>query len=197
MLLLLSEDHRDHLALLTEVEPPVLEHSVVAEFGRMALELLRRGTSTKTYEGAARKLAVPVDAVQRGVEGLLLLMTESSKHLISEVDFLDSVLSLDLGDEVSQVLLKLYQEHRGQIRSTLHQLPHRLPAYHNLEWRLDVQVGHRLDVQIGHRLDVQVGQLKAEKSCSPPLLFAALGGTLEAALETSKTSHARRILRSL
>lgn len=80
------------------------------------------------------------------------------------MDFLDSVLSLDLGEEVAQILLKvssgmrnrwlahlralglsllrlqLYQEHRGQIRTTLHRLPHKLPAYHNLEWRLDVQV---------------------------------------------------------
>lgn len=36
--------------------------------------------------------------------------------------------------------LQLYQEHQGQIRSALHWLPHKLPAYHNLEWRLDVQV---------------------------------------------------------
>lgn len=33
----------------------VLEPSVVAEFGRIALELLKRGTSTKMYEGAASK----------------------------------------------------------------------------------------------------------------------------------------------
>lgn len=32
-----------------------LELSVVAEFGRIALELLKRGTSTKIYEGAASK----------------------------------------------------------------------------------------------------------------------------------------------
>lgn len=32
-----------------------LKFSVVAEFGRIALELLKRGTSTKMYEGAASK----------------------------------------------------------------------------------------------------------------------------------------------
>lgn len=37
-------------------------------------------------------------------------------------------------------LSQLYLQHRTQIRSILSQLPPTLPAYHNLEWRLDVQV---------------------------------------------------------
>uniref|UniRef100_A0A3Q3WGG3 Uncharacterized protein n=1 Tax=Mola mola TaxID=94237 RepID=A0A3Q3WGG3_MOLML len=135
MLLVLSEDLKEHLAFLPKVDP-----AVVGEYSRIALEFLKRGTSPKIYEGAARKLSAPVDVVQRGVEGLMYLMTESSKYMISEVDFLDSVLVLGFDEELNQILLKLYQQHQSQIRSVLNQLPSNLPAFHNLEWRLDVQV---------------------------------------------------------
>ncbi|XP_030290267.1 COMM domain-containing protein 2 isoform X2 [Sparus aurata] len=101
MLLVLSEDHKEHLAFL-----PKVDTAVVGEFGRIALEFLRRGTSPKIYEGAARKLCVPVEMVHHGVEGLMFLMTESSKHMMSEVDFLDSVLVLGFSEELNQILLQ-------------------------------------------------------------------------------------------
>ncbi|XP_003973826.1 COMM domain-containing protein 2 [Takifugu rubripes] len=199
MLLVLSEDHKEHLALLTKVAP-----SVVAEFGRIALELLKRGTSTKMYEGAARKLGVPVESVQHGIEGLMFLMTESSKHMISEVDFLDSILSLDFGEEVDQILLKLYQEHQSQIRTTLHWLPDKLQTYYNLEWRLDVQLASRsVHQQVVPMVTLHVSLMKGCNSLSSRVLQTDPGtllhiiSTLEAALETMKTSHARRILRNI
>ncbi|MEQ2261499.1 hypothetical protein XENORESO_011207, partial [Xenotaenia resolanae] len=48
MLLVLSEDHKEHLSFLTKVDG-----SVVEEFGRIALEFLKKGTNPKVYEGAA------------------------------------------------------------------------------------------------------------------------------------------------
>ncbi|MBV96017.1 COMM domain-containing protein 2, partial [Eschrichtius robustus] len=88
MLLDLSEEHKEHLAFL-----PQVDSAVVAEFGRIAVEFLRRGSNPKIYEGAAskkgggtalktarrRKLSVSSDTVQHGVEGLIHLLTESSK----------------------------------------------------------------------------------------------------------------------
>ncbi|XP_042271567.1 COMM domain-containing protein 2 isoform X2 [Thunnus albacares] len=148
MLLVLSEDHKEHLAFL-----PKVDAAVVGEFGRIALEFLRRGTSPKIYEGAARKLCVPVEMVQHGVEGLMFLMTESSKHMISEVDFLDSVMVLGFVEELNQILLQLYLQHHNQIRNVLSLLPSNLPAYHNVEWRLDVQVcvfGESFSPSAGH-----------------------------------------------
>lgn len=165
------------------------------------------------------------------------------------MDFLDSILSLDLGEEVAQVLLKvrnqrllqpcalgltppclqLYQEHRGQIRSSLQQLPHKLPAYHNLEWRLDVQVwstqplGLRLCSAAANRpsaLCLQLASRALRQQLVPmvtlhlslksggggvsgsvlqtePSTLLHIISTLEAALESSKSSHARRLLRSV
>ncbi|KAM9384410.1 COMM domain-containing protein 2 [Pholidichthys leucotaenia] len=201
MLLVLSEDHKDHLSFLAKVEP-----TVVGEFGRIALEFLRRGTSPKVYEGAARKLGVPVELVQHGVEGLMFLMTESSKHMISEVDFLDSVLVLGFGEELNQMLLQLYLQHHGQVRTILSQLPSTLPAYHNLEWRLDVQLASR---SFRHQvIPMMTIRLLLTRGCgssdhisrvlqTDPSTLLHLISTLEAALAAMKTSHARRILRNI
>lgn len=84
---------------------------VVGEFGRIAVEFLKKGSNPKIYEGAAReyttgnvcllkfmswcwclfidfvicvvgKLNVSSETVQHGVEGLMYLLTESSKLMV-------------------------------------------------------------------------------------------------------------------
>ncbi|XP_061593416.1 COMM domain-containing protein 2 [Cololabis saira] len=198
MLLVLSEDHKEHLSFLPEVEP-----SVVGEFGRIALEFLRRGSSPKIYEGAARKLGVAVEMVQHGVEGLMFLMAESSKHMISEVDFMDSVLVLGFSEELNQILLQLYQQHHGQIRSILSQLVPSQPAYHNLEWRLDVQLASRsIRQQVVPMVTMRLLLTGSQEGVgrvlqTDPSTLLHLISTLEAALAAMKTSHARRILRNI
>ncbi|KAF7203786.1 COMM domain-containing protein 2 [Nothobranchius furzeri] len=198
MLLVLSEDHKEHLSFL-----PTVETSVVKEFGRIALEFLRRGTSAKIYEAAARKLCVSMETVQKGVEGLVFLLTESSKHLLSEVDFLDSVLVLGFSEELNQFLLQLYQQHHSQIRSILNQLVHSQPAYHNLEWRLDVQLASRSVRQqvvptVTTRLQLTSGsELSSRVLQIDPSTLLHIISSLEAALAAVKTGHARRILRNI
>ncbi|XP_013872886.1 COMM domain-containing protein 2 [Austrofundulus limnaeus] len=195
MLLVLTEEQKDHLHFLQTVEP-----SVVEEFGRIALEFLRRGTSPKTYEGAARKLCVPVETVQRGVEGLVFLLMESSKHVISDVDFLDSVLVLGLSEELNRFLLQLYRDHHSQIRTILNQLVCSQPAYQNLEWRLDVQLASRsLRQQV---VPTVTTRLLLSDSSSwvlqvDPRTLLHLISSLEAALAAVKSSHTRRILRNI
>ncbi|XP_061050558.1 COMM domain-containing protein 2 isoform X4 [Eubalaena glacialis] len=148
MLLDLSEEHKEHLAFL-----PQVDSAVVAEFGRIAVEFLRRGSNPKIYEGAAskkgggtalktarrRRLSVSSDTVQHGVEGLIHLLTESSKLMISELDFQDSVFVLGFSEELNKLLLRLYLDNRKEIRTILSELAPDLPSYHSLEWRLDVQ----------------------------------------------------------
>ncbi|KAF3691395.1 COMM domain-containing protein 2 [Channa argus] len=202
MLLVLSEGHKEHLAFLTKVDT-----SVVAEFGRIVLQFLRKGSSPKIYEGAARKLCVPVEMVQCGVEGLMFLMTESSKHMISEVDFLDSVLVLGFDDELNQILLQLYLQHNNQIRSILSQLPSNLPAFHNLEWRLDVQLASRsVHQQVIPMLTIHLhltrgcgshGDHSSRVLQTDPSTLLHLISTLDVALATMKSSHSRRLLRNI
>ncbi|XP_037326098.1 COMM domain-containing protein 2 [Pungitius pungitius] len=202
MLLVLSEEHKEHLSFL-----PRVDSAVVGEFGRIALEFLRRGSSPKIYEGAARKLCVPVETVQHGVEGLMYLMTESSKHMISKVDFLDSVLVLGFGEELNQILLQLYLQNHSEIRSILSELPSNLPAYHNLEWRLDVQLASRaIRQQVIPVLTMRLlltggsdspGELSRRVLQTDPGTLLHLISTLEGALAAIKTNHARRIFRNI
>lgn len=145
--------------------------------------------------------------VQHGVEGLMFLMTESSKHMISEVDFMDSVLALGFGEELNQSLLQLYLQHRQQIRSILSQLLCNQPAYHNLEWRLDVQLASRsVHQQIVPMVTMRLlltrtsytdGAHKSLDLQTDPSTLLHIISTLEAALAAMKSSHARRILRNI
>ncbi|CAN9500795.1 unnamed protein product [Ophioblennius macclurei] len=197
MLLPLSEEHRQHLAFLRQVDG-----SVVAEFGRIALEFLRRGSSPKIYEGAARKLSVPVETVQHGVEGLMFLMTESAKHTISEVDFLDSVLVLGLGNDLNQTLLQLYLQHRAEVSSVLKQLSCAPPAYCDLHWRLDVQLASRaLRQQLIPRLTLSLRRTGVTESevvlQADASMLLHLVCTLENALHAARSGRARRFARSI
>ncbi|XP_061538785.1 COMM domain-containing protein 2 isoform X2 [Phycodurus eques] len=202
MLLVLSEEHKEHLTFLTKVDA-----AVVGEFGRIALEFLRRGISPKVYDGAARKLSVPVETVRHGVEALMYLVTQSSKHTLSEVDFVDSVLSLEFGDELNQSLLQLYMQHRGEIRGILSLVPSSMPAYHNLEWRLDVQLASRslrrqaaptlttrLHLTHGHGSGTEVRGRVLRVDLGALLHLISI---LEGALGALKSTHARRILRNI
>ncbi|XP_030229092.1 COMM domain-containing protein 2 isoform X2 [Gadus morhua] len=199
MLLVLSEEYKEHLAFLPQVDP-----AVVFEFGRIAVEFLKRGINSKVYDGAARKLGFPITTVQHGVEGLMFLFTESSKLMITDIDFKDSVMVLGFSTELNEILLQLYVENQTTIRSTLTQLAPSLPSYHNLEWRLDVQLGsrsmrHQVVPVVTMLLNLTMGTSENRRCClqTNPSTLLHLIAVLEAALASMKNNHARRILRNI
>nr|XP_060623719.1 COMM domain-containing protein 2 [Anolis sagrei ordinatus] len=198
MLLVLSEEHKEHLGFL-----PQVESSVVSEFGRIAMEFLRKGTNPKIYEGAARKLNVSSETIQHGVEGLTYLLTESAKLMISEIDFQDSILVLGFPEELNALLLHLYLDNRKEIRSILSELAPKLPSYHNLEWRLDVQLASRnLRQQIKPVVTLKLhlnqnGNQNTQILQTDPATLIHLIQQLEQALGEMKTNHCRRIVRNI
>lgn len=198
MLLVLTEEQKQHLSFLCQVEA-----AVVAEFGRIAVEFLRRGSNPKIYEGASRKLNVSSDTIQHGVEGLTYLLTESSKLMISEIDFQDSVLVLGFSEELNKLLLQLYLDNRKEIRSILNELAPDLPHYHNMEWRLDVQLASRsLRQQIKPSVTLKLhleqnGDPSTQVLQTDPATLLHLIQELEQALGEMKTNHCRRIVRNI
>lgn len=208
MLLVLSEQHKGHLSFLSSVE-----HEVVAEFGRIALDFLRRGTSPKIYDAAARKLGASVEQVQRAVEGLMFLVLESCRHTLSETDFLDSVLVLGFNQDLNNTLLQLYLQQSAQVRPLLAQLAPTLPNYHSLEWRLDVNMSSRalrqqlcplmtlcLCLTRGGAGAGGVGQSAGSERRllqARPATLMHLLSVLEGALDSLKSNHTRRILRNI
>ncbi|CAI9572374.1 unnamed protein product [Staurois parvus] len=177
--------------------------SVVGEFGRIAIEFLRKGSNPKVYEGAARKLEVSSSTIQQAVEGLTYLLTESSKLMVSEIDFQDSVLVLGFPEELNKVLLQLYLDNRKEIRQILSELEPDLPHYHNLEWRLDVQLGSRsLRHQVKPTMTMKL-HLKQNDNVNTsvlqtdPATLIHIIQELEQALAEMKTNHCRRIVRNI
>ncbi|XP_018427880.1 PREDICTED: COMM domain-containing protein 2 isoform X1 [Nanorana parkeri] len=198
MLLVLSDEHREHLRILTQVES-----SVVGEFGRIAIEFLRKGSNPKVYESAARKLEVSGSTIQQAVEGLTYLLTESSKLMVSEIDFQDSVLVLGFPEELNKILLQLYLDNRKEIRQILSELEPDVPHYHNLEWRLDVQLASRslrhqvkptmtMKLHLKQNDDVNTSVLQTD-----PATLIHIIQELEQALAEMKTNHCRRIVRNI
>ncbi|NXH91450.1 COMD2 protein, partial [Edolisoma coerulescens] len=166
------------------------------------------------------KLNIGVDTIQHGVEGLVYLLTESSKLmasipfrkecgdtlrrcLISEVDFQDSIHVLGFSDELNKSLLQLYLDNRKEIRSILGELAPRLPSYHSLEWRLDVQLASRsLRQQIKPAVTMKLHLNQNEDQTAQvlqtdPATLLHLIQQLEQALGEMKMNHCRRIVRNM
>ncbi|XP_052815602.1 COMM domain-containing protein 2-like [Mya arenaria] len=198
MLLMFDEKHKKHLSFLVDIEIIVLQ-----EFCRISLEFIKKGANSKIYESAAKKLGVPADTVQHGVEGLMYLLTESSKLLISEIDFQDSIMTLGFTEETRQELLQQYVDHRREIRSVLSEMAIDLPHYHNLEWRLDVQLASRsLRRQITPTVTMRLETKDGDKTSSQvlqtdPVNLVHLTRCLDDALQEMKSPYCRRIVRNI
>ncbi|XP_057241171.1 COMM domain-containing protein 2 isoform X3 [Malurus melanocephalus] len=149
------------------------------------------------------KLNIGIDTIQHGVEGLAYLLTESSKLMISEVDFQDSIHVLGFSDELNKSLLQLYLDNRKEIRSILGELAPRLPSYHSLEWRLDVQLASRsLRQQIKPAVTMKLHLNQNEDQSAQvlqtdPATLLHLIQQLEQALGEMKMNHCRRIVRNM
>ncbi|NWX16926.1 COMD2 protein, partial [Aegotheles bennettii] len=149
------------------------------------------------------KLNIGVDTVQHGVEGLTYLLTESAKLMISEIDFQDSIRVLGFSDELNKLLLQLYLDNRKEIRSILGELAPKLPSYHSLEWRLDVQLASRsLRQQIKPAVTIKLHLNENEDQTAQvlqtdPATLLHLIQQLEQALGEMKTNHCRRIVRNM
>uniref|UniRef100_A0A8C3U691 COMM domain-containing protein n=1 Tax=Catharus ustulatus TaxID=91951 RepID=A0A8C3U691_CATUS len=223
MLLVLSAEHRAHLGCLPRAggagrdrggsagggpgrAGPGLQRgacslsvlTAVGELGRLALEQLRRGAAPRACETAASE-----SRARHGVEGLVYLLTESSKLMISEVDFQDSIHVLGFSDELNKSLLQLYLDNRKEIRSILGELAPRLPSYHSLEWRLDVQLASRsLRQQIKPAVTMKLHLNQNEDQTAQvlqtdPATLLHLIQQLEQALGEMKMNHCRRIVRNM
>uniref|UniRef100_H0ZMD9 COMM domain containing 2 n=1 Tax=Taeniopygia guttata TaxID=59729 RepID=H0ZMD9_TAEGU len=122
---------------------------------------------------------------------------------ISEVDFQDSIHVLGFSDELNKSLLQLYLDNRKEIRSILGELAPRLPSYHSLEWRLDVQLASRsLRQQIKPVVTMKLHLNQNEDQTAQvlqtdPATLLHLIQQLEQALGEMKMNHCRRIVRNM
>ena len=198
MLLVLNDDQKEHLTLLTDVDV-----EIAREFSRIAVDFIKNGTNTKKYQIAAQKLNLDVKRIRQSIEAIMHILTECSKLQINEIDFQDSIITLGLPDELNECLLQFYLDNQDEIRSVLIDMSLVLPHFENLEWRFDVQLASRmlsyqttpqvmLKFHINNGIDKDVRVLQTD-----PVNLVHMTKVLEEALSEMKTAHCRRIARNI
>ncbi|KAK7089961.1 COMM domain-containing protein 2-like [Littorina saxatilis] len=198
MLLVLEDSHKKHLAFLSQVDV-----DVVREFCRISMEFIRKGSNPKVYQSAAQKLGVEAQTVQHGVEGMMYLLSESSKLMLSEIDFQDSIITLGFSEELCSLLLELYLANRNEIRAILSHMSMDLPHYHSLQWRFDVQIAsrslhHQTTPQVLLKLETKDGEtMDTHLLQTDPVNLLHLTQVLDAALQEMKSPYCRRIARNI
>jgi len=197
MLIVLAQEHKEHLRFLAKVDSGVL-----AEFCRLGMDFIRNGVKTRLYASAAKKLEVPAATVQHAVEAIMYLLLECSKLMISEMDFHDSFLTLGLPEEHNKLLLDTYTEHRDEVRRILDGLSVKLPDYKSLEWRLDVQVASRALKQqaepiVTMKLSLGGHEPAVHALQTDPSTLQHMTSELEQALKEMRTPHYRRVTRGV
>jgi len=123
--------------------------------------------------------------------------------MVSEIEFQDSILVLGFNSEIQAELVKCYLENNHEIRSLLTSLDLGIPHYHNLEWRLDVQIASRSlrrpiepTLLLGLQLQKD-GKINNTVLEADPSNIIHMTEVLDQALQESKSHHCRRIMRSI
>lgn len=198
MLLVLSDDQKEHLALLSNVD-----EEIAKEFCRIAVDFIKNGVNMKKYHTAAQKLSLEARLIRESVEAIMHILSECAKLEINEVDFKDSVLAVGLSQELNDCLLEFYLDNRDEIRGILDDMSLVLPHYDDLEWRFDVQLASRslsyqtvpkimmkFHLKSGVKEDMKVLQ-------TDPVNLLHMTQVLEGALAEIKSAHCRRITRNI
>jgi len=198
-LLVLSKEHKKNLQFVGSVDA-----DVAIEFARISIEFVLKGANQKVYTAAAKKLGNDSKLVQAGVEGLMYLFTEASKRALSEMDFNDSVMMLGFSEELHQKLMQLFMENKDEIRRISGQLGMTLQSYKDVQWRIDAQIASRTLRQHTEPTltmkfdtsDVNSNDVSILLQTDPKTLNR-ITQQLDAALKAVKSSHYRRVTRSI
>lgn len=197
MLLTLRPDHKKHVLFLMEQTPQVLQ-----DFCKLALDYLQKGPNMKLYHAAAQKLEVELDVIKNSVEGLINLLLESCNHKLSNEDFRDSIIALGFSEENEAILSKLYITKKKEISNIIAATGFKIPEYHDLEWRFEVQTASRtllkqvsplitLDLTLKNNENMEHILLQTD-----PVNLLHMAQELEEALKESYSQHTRQVSRA-
>lgn len=199
MLLTLKPDHKKHVLLLTEHTPQVLQ-----DFCKLAVDYLQKGPNIKLYNAAAQKLEVEISVIKNSVEGLIHLLLESCRYKLSLEDFRDSVIALGFSEDQEAILSKLYNAKKDEILDTLTNIGFKLPEYHDMEWRFEVQIASRsLLKQVTPLITLDLSIRDSDKDDNvehvllqtDPVNLLHIVQELEEALQEGRSQHIRRLSR--
>lgn len=194
MLLVLSEEQREHLSLLKQFKP-----EIAREICKTAFEFIKNGINVKKYQTAAQKLDTESKIIQKTVESLMCVVTECTKLSLSMEDFQISIDVLNFSNELVEDLSAMYGESWEQIRKIMKNMALVARHYRDLEWRFDVKVSSRMKKyqttpEILLRFHFFHGETEISNAFQTDIVsLANLTKELEIALNDAKTSRSKKI----
>jgi len=202
MILVFDEKHKNDLSFIERLAPGILN-----EFCKIAIQFIKAGSNKNApniFHGAAQKLGVTREEIQHCVEGLVHLFSESAKHKLSDMDFNDSLLFLELSGELKERLKEHYLSNLDELRAVLSDLSFEPPHYQNLSWRLDLQIASRTQYQqFKPEFLLELTTVDGDDKTQKQFLQADYSNLkhlcteLENALKEAQSGHTRRVVRSI
>lgn len=198
-MLALSDHAREDLALVQSASDEALRI-----LGQGAMRLLKEEGREEVVASVDGVLKVGMEPIQRMVEVLAFIFTESAKLRFSETDFSDSLVSLQFRPSGVAVLKEIFLPAADSIRLRLRETSFRPPHYTDLEWRLDIELGSRtLHRQTNpvwllklHTSDSN-GQSQAQTLQTDAVNLQHLLEELTMALSEQNAGYSRRVMRNI
>ncbi|OQR84465.1 hypothetical protein THRCLA_10824, partial [Thraustotheca clavata] len=139
------------------------------------------------------------------VASLSVVLSDASKKGWSSQELTLSMTELNLTSAQVQVLAMFYERNRDAIKAATAWNPSiGLPAYHDLSWRLDIEIGTRLlhnQARPELTLDLETvsfdGVVQSNVVAADYSMLKTLHATLKDALNEAQSSHCSRIQRYL
>lgn len=176
----------------------------LGDFSKVAVGNIRTGSvNKKAYAKAAEALSVDVATVANAIATISQIFLECSRRKANAADFELSVgAEANLSDEAKTAMSGVYEAHTKAIREELSSMDMSLPHYHNLDWRLDLQLASRCrrnNVKPSFVLELQTtnsdgSEAESVMQCDFANMKHMLD-ELEIALGESKSKHCARIIR--
>eukprot|EP00300_Choanocystis_sp_HF-7_P040785 c7305_g1_i1.p1 GENE.c7305_g1_i1~~c7305_g1_i1.p1 ORF type:complete len:204 (+),score=40.86 c7305_g1_i1:48-659(+) len=178
-----------------------LSTEVVGEFCRLSLGFIRKGSDQRIFESAANKLGVDALTVQKGVEALVHVFTQSSRMNLNDQQMLQVLSDVGVVPQHAPTIQQFFSENSAQIRKLLADFETSFTRYKDFQWRLDVQLASRFvhDQTLPQFLLQLRTETKGEIGCH--LLqadFATMqevANELENAMAELKSAHCGRVLK--
>ncbi|XP_065670113.1 COMM domain-containing protein 2 [Hydra vulgaris] len=195
----LNDQQKEQLSLLKQVDV-----GIAKEFCKIAVDFLKEGTNPKKYILAAQKLNTQSDQIRKSVEAIMHVLNESAKLELDEIDFRDSLKDIDFSEDLFQFFVESYLTNKNDIRNILRDMSIGLPRYTNLEWRFDIIKSSRMlkqqttpEILLKLFTSDSMNMTEVKILKTDPVNLQHLTLVLEEALRDLKSSHCRRIARSI
>ncbi|KAI5693585.1 hypothetical protein M8J75_001843 [Diaphorina citri] len=141
MIINLNESHREHLGVLFQLPPEVIQ-----DFCTLTTNYLKDGPNQKLYKSVSKKLSLPsADNVQDSVEGLVYFLLLATILNISEYDFCNTLYHMGFtqDDKCEKILYEFYTQEKYNLYRTLISEYISLLHFKSMEWRFEGVVATR------------------------------------------------------